>query len=584
MVEPASQRWGREQLEAAAAAVRSWARNLRPTPRVVAVIFVLTPLAMLVASPLGTGPIEITTQGGTRSLRDPGAAMIIAPPTTAVVEEQPEEEEEEVEEGSEPPPVLAVDSRTFLTSYEDSVVLQNLPSLCDAPPPGDAIYVANGGDDNGPGTVDQPMATINRAISRVQAGQTILVRGGDYWQTATFAQKYGTPDAYITLRAYPGEQVRLIADVGEDTIRFRRGNAFINIACFEMAGPGDRPEARPSSPEEMRSRILSGQAGPERTPQNYGAGVDIGDRSDTRAGYPLNHHIRVIGNVIHGYAEAGVSALETNHVSIIGNRTYRNALHGCHSGSGISLAYLVDGGGPDNNDGYSNYVVGNVSYENENISLQCFSDTLGPVITDGNGIIMDQNDLSGTYFSRTLIADNVVFDNGGRGILVFESSRVDVVNNLSYNNVLTPNLLGRDGPHPEIAVADASDVRVYNNISLPRPGHVAYENKRADVDERSNLFAEPGQAGQYFDPTILEQERRFVPLVDEEPTPEQGTGFSGELPEDLGGEDGAVPADDAVPDLPAPAGLGTPYLATPARDGSPVLIDPVPIGPIYNFG
>ncbi|MEM7321589.1 MAG: right-handed parallel beta-helix repeat-containing protein [Actinomycetota bacterium] len=515
-------------------------RGLRPTPPVAIAILVLAPLAVIFTLPLQTGPVEIATQGGTRSLRNPRTAVVIAPPTTVQIEE----------EAAEPIPILSVDPRTFLTAYEDSVVLQNLPSLCDAPPPPDAIHVATDGDDGGSGTADQPLATLNRAVDLVQPGQTVLVRGGEYRQTVTFAEKYGTPDAYITLRAHPGEQVTLIADVGEDTIRFRRGNAYINVACFEMAGPGQRPEAAPSSPEEMRSRILSGQAGPDRTPQNYGAGVDIGDRADTRAGYPLNHHIRIIGNDIHDYAEAGVSALETNHVTIIGNRTYRNAKYGCHSGSGISLAYLVDGGGPDNNDGYSNYVVGNVSYENENISLQCFSDSIGPLITDGNGIIVDQNDLSGAYTARTLIADNVVYDNGGRGIMVFESSRVDVVNNLSFNNVLTPNLVGREGPHPEIAVSDASDVRVYNNIAVPRAGHVAYSDRGAEVDERTNLFTEPGGERELFDPSVLDEERRFSLL----------------------------PAAEEL------LASGTPYLATPSEDGAPILVEPVLIGPIYNSG
>ncbi len=540
MVEPASRSWWSRLPFDLSVPTVSRIKAIRPSPAVVALILVMTVLFTLFVLPLRTGPVEVATQGGTRSLRDPRSAVVIAPPSIQLGDA--------VTSGVAP--ALAVDPRTFLTAYEDSVILENLPSICQAPPPDEAIYVAVDGDDNGPGTEAQPLATIDVAVERVEQGQTILVRGGEYAQTVTFIEKYGTPDAYITLRAYPGEQVKLVADIGEDTIRFRRGNAYINIACFEMEGPGLRPEAAPSSPDEMRSRVLSGQAGPERTPQNYGAGVDIGDRADTRAGYPLNHHIRVIGNDIHDYAEAGVSALEVNHITIIGNRTYRNAKYGCHSGSGISLAYLVDGGGPDNHDGYSNYVVGNVSYENENISLQCFSDSIGPLITDGNGIIVDQNDLSGAYSARTLIADNVVYDNGGRGIMVFESSRVDVVNNLAYNNVLTPNLVGREGPHPEIAVSDAKDVRIYNNIAVPRSGHVAYSNSDAEVDERSNLFAEPGGERELFDASALDEARQF----------------------------------NLLPTAEVQLRTGTPYLATPGEEGAPVLMEPVMIGPIYNTG
>lgn len=539
MDEPTSRRWWSQALSTLPVPTLSQVRAIRPTPKAIAAIAITSSLFALFVLPIRTGPVEVATQGGTRSLRNPRAAVVaLAPPSTIQTD------------GEAQVPSLAVDPRTFLTAYEDSVILNNLESICAAPPPPDAIYVSLTGDDSAPGTESQPLATLDRAVDKAEAGQTVLVRGGEYRQTVTFVEKYGTADAYITLRAYPGEKVKLIADIGQDTVRFRRGNAYINVACFEMEGPGLRPEAAPSSPDEMRSRVLSGQGGQDRTPRNYGAGVDIGDRADTRAGLPINHHIRIIGNDIHDFAEAGVSALEVNHITIIGNRTYRNSKHGCHSGSGITLAYLVDGGGPDNHDGYSNYVVGNVSYENENISLQCFSDNLGPLITDGNGIIVDQNDLSGQYSARTLIADNVVYDNGGRGIMVFESSRVDVVNNLAYNNVLTPNLVGREGPHPEIAVSDAKDVRIYNNIAVPRIGHVAYSSSDAEVDERSNLFADPGAEGDLFELPALDEEREFNLLARAE----------------------------------AELLTGTPYLATPSDDGVPVLMEPVLIGPIYNTG
>lgn len=519
-------------------------RRMRPGPGIAAALLALATLVVLFVLPIRTGPVEVATQGGTRSLRQPGAPLAIQDDEQVQLGEGLSAFEEDVL------PELSVDPATFLTPYEDSVVLQNLRSLCDAPVPDGAIYVATDGDDGNPGTAEAPLASIELAVGRAEAGQTVLVRGGEYRQTVRIAEKYGQPDAYITIRSHPGERATMIAGPGEDSFYFRRGNAYINIACFDMIGPAELPEGQPSSPEEHRSRILNGQAGPDRTPQNYGVGVDIGDRADTRAGFPINHHIRVIGNDIRDFAEGGISALESNHITVIGNRTYRNAKYGCHSGSGISLAYLRNGGGEDNRDGYTNYVVGNVSFENENISLQCFSDTIGAVITDGNGIIIDQNDLGGEYSGRTLIADNIVYDNGGRGIMVFESSRVDVINNLSFNNIGTGNLMGRDGPHPEIAVSDAGDVRVYNNIAVPRDGHVAYSDAGADVDERTNLFGQPGDETELFESDLLASARQFAIL----------------------------------PGASVQVAAGTPYLATPGDDGLPTLLEPVGIGPIYNEG
>ena len=543
-----AQRQDREAAQAArrrggAGRILSVLGGLRPGPKLAILAIGLASLFALFVLPIQTGPIELNPQGGSRSLRDPGAPLAIA------------EDEALLGEGlsgvsDNPPDPLNVDPATFLTIYEDSVVLDNVSSVCAAPAPDNAIHVATDGDDDNPGTEGAPLASIELAVQRAEAGQTVLVRGGEYRETVRIAEKYGTPDAYITIRSFPGERAKLIAGLGQDSFYFRRGNAYINIACFEMEGPTQLPEAQSDTPEEFRNRILNGLAGTDDTPQNYGVGVDIGDRADTRDGFPLNHHIRVIGNEIHDFAEGGISALESNHITVVGNRTYRNAMFGCHSGSGISLAYLQPGGGEDNRDGYTNYVVGNVSYENENISVQCFSDSLGPVITDGNGIIIDQNDLSGEYSGRTLIADNVVFDNGGRGIMVFESSGVDVVNNLSYNNIGTGNLLGRDGPHPEIAVSsETTDVRVYNNIAVPREGHIAFNDPGDQIDVRSNLFGDPGDELELFEPDLLASVRQFSLLP-------SATDISG----------------------------GTPYLATPGDDGLPVTLEPVPIGPIYNEG
>ena len=519
----------------------SWPR-LRPS-FAAALIATVVVFVLLVWPLLRGGPELALPQGGARSLRNPDAPLLAieADRTPVTAPEAPASP-------TGPPPLdVGFD---FVTPYADSVVLANLDTICDTPAPEGAIHVAVDGDDDNPGTFEQPMATITRAVSRAEAGQTVLVRGGEYRQTVLVKEKYGTPEAWITIRSYPGERATLIGDIGENTVYFRKGNAYVNVACFEMAGPTERPDAVPSSPDLNRNRALSG-ANAITNPINYGAGVDIGDRADTRAGFPLNHHIRIIANEIHDYAEAGIGVVEANHVSAIGNRIYGNAKYSCHAGSGITFGYMLDAGGPDNADGYSNYIVGNVAYDNENRALQCFSDNLGAILTDGNGIIIDQTDLAGdAYTARTLIADNVVYGNGGRGILVFESSRVDVVNNLSYQNVLTDGLMGRDGPHPEIAVAKASDVRIYNNIAIPRQGHVPYLNNDADVDSLSNIFGEPGDERYLFE----------APAID-------GSG-------DFSLRSSAVNVMEA----------GIPYLASPGPSGLPTLVAPVAIGPLYNDG
>ena len=516
--------------------------RLRPVVAVVMVGLVVL-VALFVVPLLRGGPEVAGPQGGSRSVRNPSSGpseqgVAALDPTDAFTSE------------SAPLPVNpAIDPATFLPRYADSVLLPDLETVCNTPAPAGAIHVATDGDDNNPGTEDRPLRSISTAVRAAEAGDTVLVRGGEYNESVAFRGKFGTPEAYITLRAHPGEQVTLVADIGRNAIDFRRGNAYINVACLELAGPTQRADAIPETVDFHRNRTLAG-GNAETNPGNYGSGVSIGDRVDTRDGYPTNHHIRIVANTIHDFAEAGIAALESNHISAIGNRVYRNAKYGCHSGSGITFGYLLDAGGPDNPDGYSNYIVGNVAYENENRSLQCFSDRLGPILTDGNGIIVDQTDLQGDrYTARTLIADNVIYGNGGRGILVFESSRVDVVNNVSFRNVFTEQLMGRDGPHAEIAIADAKDVLVYNNVAVPRPGNIAFDSPDAETEEAGNLFRAPGDGSDLFvDPSI------------------DGSG------------------DFALQPSFAAGVTGVPYLAWPGTGDRPMLLSPVSVGAVFNRG
>ena len=83
--------------------------------------------------------------------------------------------------------------------------------------------VAPGGDDRNPGTAARPLATLVGAREALRAwrqtralpegGATISLRGGTYALDATFAldeRDSGTPQAPVTYRAWPGEEVRLM--------------------------------------------------------------------------------------------------------------------------------------------------------------------------------------------------------------------------------------------------------------------------------------------------------------------------------------------------------------------------------------
>jgi hypothetical protein len=70
---------------------------------------------------------------------------------------------------------------------------------------GPAHFVdAQRGDDASDGTESKPWRTINHALKRITAGQTLYLRGGTYFENI-YCAVAGKPDAPITIRSYPGE-------------------------------------------------------------------------------------------------------------------------------------------------------------------------------------------------------------------------------------------------------------------------------------------------------------------------------------------------------------------------------------------
>jgi hypothetical protein len=86
---------------------------------------------------------------------------------------------------------------------------------------------------------------------------------------------------------------------------------------------------------------------------------------------------------------------------------------------------------------FNNVVAWNVVYNNH---VSC---GVGSDASDGNGIIMDSfltsNGNTANYANQTLIAFNVVYNNGGVGILSTASALVTVANNSCFQNAIDPN-------------------------------------------------------------------------------------------------------------------------------------------------
>ncbi|MBN9386345.1 MAG: hypothetical protein J0H74_36645 [Chitinophagaceae bacterium] len=66
-------------------------------------------------------------------------------------------------------------------------------------------YVSGSGDDGGSGAIDRPFRSIGKALGLVIPGDTVVVRGGVYYEQINF-NKSGLLGKSVTLKAYPGER------------------------------------------------------------------------------------------------------------------------------------------------------------------------------------------------------------------------------------------------------------------------------------------------------------------------------------------------------------------------------------------
>jgi hypothetical protein len=106
--------------------------------------------------------------------------------------------------------------RPQIAAAESAARFQSHPPLRQAPAParrplaqGPKYFVdAQRGDDAGPGTEQQPWRSLRHAIERLQAGDTLYLRGGTYYETVQ-VRLAGRPDAAITIASFPGEQAVL---------------------------------------------------------------------------------------------------------------------------------------------------------------------------------------------------------------------------------------------------------------------------------------------------------------------------------------------------------------------------------------
>jgi parallel beta-helix repeat protein len=309
------------------------------------------------------------------------------------------------------------------------------------------IYVSPNGNDAGKGSLTAPLRTVQAAVDRVDTGDTVILQDGTYAESVVMTRS-GSAFRYVTVRA---------AHPGLAKIKGPAGS----YSAFLILNAG-----------WVRVEGLDVQAA-----DGHGLEADGG-----------SHHIQLVNNVVHDSGGSGISLQAGDYYLVEGNQVYRNASTNPYQTSGISLyqprAY-------DQLAGYHIVIQRNVSHSN-------IESATGRVETsEGNGIILDDFHNSQTdagtvkgiaYKPNALVENNVVFNNGGAGIAVYESDNVTVRHNTVALNNTDP--LNRGTWRGELQNSQGKNNRWYNNIAVAHSGLSRYSN--AMVEGVTGTFQNTG--------------------------------------------------------------------------------------------
>jgi Right handed beta helix region len=326
------------------------------------------------------------------------------------------------------------------------------------------LYVSGTGSDLNHGrTTLRPFRTLQKAADNVRPGDTVWVMDGIYTtpgpaSTVLYVTRSGTSNLWIRFKAYPGHNpiIRVENNWGGVTLA---GASYIEIDGIKVEG---------NRKNVSLSYALS-QSDNLNNPITSGNGISI-----TNLLEKIPHHIIIRNCHVYDCCGGGIATENADYVRIENNIVHNNAYFSPYSQSGISM-YL--NANSDNFTGTKMVVSKNVCYQNQNFVPSFYSGMTSQdrIIADGNGIIIDdtrniQNDIPTLpYLGTTLVDRNVMYDNGGRGLVVYLSDNVQISNNISVNN-------SSYGLHrSDIRINKCSNVRMLQNLIIAKRGRLAVE-------------------------------------------------------------------------------------------------------------
>jgi hypothetical protein len=343
----------------------------------------------------------------------------------------------------------------------------------------DAVNGSTFGDGTTPQTA---FKTIQQGANIALPGDTVQVADGTYTNSGgatLLISTPGTAGAYITYTAAPGAHPVITGDKTFDIVQLAATASYIIVEGFTIMGDNgeitlaeaQQYESEPGEYPEYNGNCMSTQysANSPLVNPHAPAGPDNPQVE--------SNHIQFLNNIVYNCSAAGLGG-SADYLTISGNTIYNSSWYTAYGTSAIDVGATYDSNPSDTTTPYRVIITNNIVYGNQEF-IPWIGASPSPHITDGEAIIIDSN-LNSSYISggtpsssypaysgRTLIANNVIYSNGSSAVEVFESQHVDVVNNSTYDNDISPAEPNRG----EISISgNANDVNVYNNIAYSATG------------------------------------------------------------------------------------------------------------------
>lgn len=330
-------------------------------------------------------------------------------------------------------------------------------------------YVSVTGSDNNSGlNTGSAFATVAKAAGLTNPGDTVFVMNGTYAISALgninsqfkITRSGSANGGYIVYKNYPGHQPKFKNPNAQWNMVYVKAS-YIIIDGIEVEG--NRAAYTYEQAYACYQDYVAGRNPPLLGFMNCN-GISLGREN---ANDSQQHHIIVRNCTIHDNTASGTGAGGCDYVTYENNKIYNNSWYTQWACSGISVINPYNSNGVT---GYKIFVRNNICYNNKD--LIPWVDLTPNRLSDGNGIIIDVNNgrpsgpngpATDVYVGRTLVENNLCYNNGGSGIHAYSANHVDIINNTAYHNGTVVN-------YGNIYAGDATDCNITNNIMYARDG------------------------------------------------------------------------------------------------------------------